>query len=453
MFGSCSFAKRSTWALGVALVTCGALSVDSPARAEAPATQPSTQPAGDEVQALIDGLSSTSWAARDAAQHKLVGLGDSAEPVLKEALARKLDEETRTRVEAALQRIEENKLLGATIITLHAKDEPANDVLTDFARQAHADFGLNRPAVAEYLRNRPAVTLDVDHKPFWEAMKLVGDATGLRPSPYSGEPKMTLDPDGGGMDWLASTRQVTAGPFIVCANSCQDTRIISYVGGGNTNNSFTLTLVAMAEPKLKILNSYAQNWLTECVDDKGNSLMPANHMSYGFSNGRAWWWNLQSSLKEPKEMGTRIARLRGTLKCSVQVKSETVEIDDIKDAKDVTKTAGGITITIRSLQNNNGSYQLTLSMTSAPFRGPGRWDQIQSIASNIQLLDAGGTPLQFNGTSSTNFNGNQMTLQLTYSPLNRNGQNAEPKKLVWEVPTETKELAVPFELTDLALPR
>ena len=47
-----------------------------------------------------------------------------------------------------------------------------------------------------------------------------------------------------------------------------------------------------------------------------------------------------------------------------------------------------------------------------------------------------------------------MDVDIQFQRQNWNGtENAgEPVKLLWEVPVETKEIAVPFEFTDLPLP-
>src|SRR4051812_28033025 len=84
----------------------------------APATTQSTS----EVDTLIHQLSSDNWRQRQAAQERLVVLGDEAREPLARAAKEGADDETRSRAESALAQIDENQAIGPSIITLHLKN-------------------------------------------------------------------------------------------------------------------------------------------------------------------------------------------------------------------------------------------------------------------------------------------------------------------------------------------
>src|SRR3954454_11097118 len=72
-----------------------------------PTTEPSTHPS-IEIQALIRQLSADSWKQRQAAQDRLVVLGDEARDALARVAKESADDETRSRAEAAVVQIDEN---------------------------------------------------------------------------------------------------------------------------------------------------------------------------------------------------------------------------------------------------------------------------------------------------------------------------------------------------------
>jgi hypothetical protein len=209
-----------------------------------------------------------------------------------------------------------------------------------------------------------------------------------------------------------------------------------------------LTIAVAAEPKLKIIGENNEQWLQECVDEHDRPIAVAGRNSInGYGNG--WWWQLAASFGEPPEGATKIGRLRGRLRFTVAVRSETIEIPDLMSAKNVSRSAGGYTVTLQEASGPaNGSYQIKLATTGPR---PITWNGGRPP---FRVLDDQGRPLMSGGHStSTNGQGRtDWTVSFnTWAPRGNN-QPGAPAKLVWEVPVETKELEVPFELTDLPLP-
>src|SRR3954464_2052731 len=95
----------------------------------------STQPVPPEIPALIKQLSDDNYQTRQDAQDQLVRFGTDARPALQELLTRTTDPEARTRAEAALGMIEENRTTGASLVTLHVADAAADVVLKELSKQ------------------------------------------------------------------------------------------------------------------------------------------------------------------------------------------------------------------------------------------------------------------------------------------------------------------------------
>src|SRR4051794_38621509 len=150
-------------------------------------TQPSTTTASSySVDELISKLSADDWQVRQNAQDKLVLLGDKARPKLDQLLRESKDLEARARAEAAIGLIEENRLIGPSIITIHMHDVPPEKVVAELGRQAYTDL----KTMPEHLwgqKDWPNVSIDIEQKPFWPALREVCEKIGLRPQNMGGD--------------------------------------------------------------------------------------------------------------------------------------------------------------------------------------------------------------------------------------------------------------------------
>jgi len=125
----------------------------------------------------------------------------------------------------------------------------------------------------------------------------------------------------------------------------------------------------------------------------------------------------------------------------------------------VSKSVGGRRFTVGELKKSGESYALPLTF----YRGAmGREEWRQLLLSNtvrqaVRILDADGNPLAIRVTSNANadMNKNESTLNLTIT-RERVGRTppepVEPAKFIYEVTTEVRDMVVPFELSDIALP-
>jgi hypothetical protein len=414
--------------------------------ADLPATEPATTQPTSQVLSLVNDLTSDQYATRQSAQKKLEEMGPAIAPQLREILAGNLTDEAQSRVRAALHRIEENQDFGPSIITIHCHNAPLLGVLEDFADQAgKVDMGFNRPEFRTMVASR-TISLDLDHADFWTALQKIEDATGLHARPGDGDGRMILD-NMGGFFAQRSSRARIAGPCLIVPQ--QSNWSLVYGRGGDSQN-LNLQLLVMVEPKLHLLGGMNVNWLRECVDEKGNSLLRPGMEGGFYANPNQWWLQMSTMLRVVPGMGRKIARLKGELPLDVQTRSETITVDNILSAKNVTKTAGGVTITIQDCVALGNQYRLTLQ-SSGTFSSPaGNWQLMQNPFTSLKLLDENDQPLQQGGPQSSIVRDGQMIMVLNYFA---NGPHLGPAaKLKWEVTTESRQMKVPFELDDLELP-
>jgi hypothetical protein len=411
-------------------------------------TQPTSRPS-QMVLALVQDLTSSQFSTRQIAQNKLEQLGEEAVPQLQEMLKNSnLSDEASARIRTALLRIQEGRQFGPSIITIHCHDAPLAGVLEDFAGQAGADLGVDRQEIREFVANRK-ISLDLDHVDFWTALRAIEDVSHLHARPNNGNGQMILDqPVGWFEPW--NGRASAFGPCLIAVQ--QINWSIQFGPGGNTTSNLSVQLAAMIEPKLRIVGPINGNWLRQCLDDRGHQLaLPGPPMNFGGEVSQ-WYTPLVTNLQVVPGMGNKIAKLTGELDFKVQTKSDLVVINDLTSALNVSRTAGGNTITIQKFTSANGQYQLQLSATGPAAQGG--WDIIQALISPLQILDDKDRPLQLIGTNSSNSPNGQMSITLAYvaAPQMNGIPIGAPKKIRWEITPETRPIKVPFELDNIELP-
>ena len=113
-------------------------------------------------------------------------------------------------------------------------------------------------------------------------------------------------------------------------------------------------------------------------------------------------------------------------------------------------------MTCRQIGNQ---YELVLVLSRgrqvAAGAAPPPWDQFrQSLLPGLRVLDAEGRPLQ-RGSPSMSGGEDRMetTVRFSAEPVQpQHDRPGPPAKLVWEIPTESREINAPFELKDLPMP-
>jgi hypothetical protein len=426
--------------------------------AGAASTQPSepqqaTTESSENVDDLIAQLGDPAFGVREQAEERLSDMGPSIEPNLQHALDHNPSDEARTRLKDLIENIEENRTLHASI-TMHYADAPVKKILDDFAAQSGSEMGINEPSIASFVEGRTA-SVDLDNAGFWQAMRVISDATGVRPA--IGQGGLSLAPDQGRpmaqVDLDNPYAQISGGLLIV-PRFGQENRMINYHGSTRTGTTL-LVFDAIPEPKLHILSAMTMDWVKECIDDKGNSLLaPAINRRFIGRNimiargPQQYELPLQVNLQETPVMGTKIARLRGELNMVVQTHSQTYEIDDITRARDVSKSDNQMTVTVVSCSKMNLNYRVDLDCTGAAVNMG-----LQDFMNSVVLIDDQGGVIQRQSPPQQMMTqhgpGEPLTIRLIFifQPTQRT-----PVKLRWEKTVDENKLMVPFEVDGLPLP-
>src|SRR5437762_2646134 len=96
------------------------------------------EPNEQDVGPLLAQLKSDDWRSRQEAVDKLVTMGDAAIPHLQQLLAGTSDNEVRSRAASAIARIEDQRRVGASMVTMKLAGVPASKAFEELFHQAQA---------------------------------------------------------------------------------------------------------------------------------------------------------------------------------------------------------------------------------------------------------------------------------------------------------------------------
>jgi hypothetical protein len=245
------------------------------------------------------------------------------------------------------------------------------------------------------------------------------------------------------------------GPFLIVASQISRTQT-RYLGGNQMAQSqFGLHMTIYAEPKITVLRTSGGVHLDEAVDDHGNSLVGSDAPGRSFwgGTGTSGSWTIYAAMHFPdKNPGTQITKFKGSTIFVIQTRAEKFVLENALSLRETTKTVNGTQITFKDMKKVGDAYQLHLRIAQPNFGGA-EWQQlVEGVQTRLQLQDAAGNTFDHRGMSSSGSNDAvDMTLDFGRFPRPDGRTLGGPAKIVWEIPTETKEVNVPIEFKDLPL--
>lgn len=406
------------------------------------AAPPVAPAAGVSLKAAFEQLADADASVRESAQDRIVQMGPAVVEPLKKLIETASDVEQRTGAQAALARIVEQASTGATMITMKMNQATPAEIVAELGKQAKTDFknfGGRNAAGQKH-------SITIDNQPFWAAVQEIGKVTGWR---LQNRGNNTIGFGPGGQEYSGPTH--IDGPFMIVAQSIHMSSNIQLGNkNNNANRNMSLNFMCFIEPKLQVSQRPYNVRLTEATDDTGKSLVFGSPMHHdNFTNDANPMWSASAPLAVPEPGAKKIASLKGQMKLMVATKIETIEIPDLLTAKNITKSAGGNSLTVKDCTVNGEQVTMNVSITFTNRR------MGHQLIQQLKLLDANGNTFQ---NPSTNGGGgmNRLDYKLTYnrSAFDDDGEKklGTPAKVVWAVPTETKPLDFNFEFKDLPLP-
>lgn len=418
--------------LAISLLTAGLFFL-TPALATPPAT--TTAPAS--VDTLLRQLSADDWAQREAAQKELVQIGDSALPSLRDLARTTTDEEVRQRAEIAIRKIEDQQLVGQTLVTLDMTDAPAEQVFAEIARQSFARLPLE--VSDEWRAAAPRLTVKANREPFWQMLKPLCAKANVHPEWRAAG--MVLAE---GYKAELDGRAVVSGPFLVLLSHGECARTIGPARNVGVSQT-TLTFNVLAEPKLNLLNRPGIATLKRAVDDQNRPLLPVQR--FGSSSAVAGG-SFSANLFFTAEAGAKSLReLAGSMPVTLSLRTETITLDKPLTAEPAKKRIGGQDVVLGPMVRENNRYLLTVECSQ---NQQALFVHNITYASMTKVLDAKGRSLPFQGLMR-----NDVIAQDRYKAVLAYGaaaDGAEPAQAVVSIHNEIRDIQIEFEYKDLPLP-
>ncbi|HSZ58309.1 MAG TPA: hypothetical protein VK797_21770 [Tepidisphaeraceae bacterium] len=386
--------------------------------------------------ALLQALSGPDWHQRREAIHQLIEIGPGGEARVRELLRRDLDREQRKNVEVAQQLIVDNRLFGASSITLHVSGAAAAEVMADISRQCSAPLPAS-PADLWKQDRWPKLTLDYDHKPFWDVMDELGRQMSF--------------------DYLSSESQevrMTPGASRRDESMSQSGAFLFTASAYAARRGMSVDLSVFAEPKVVVLRLIDLKF-DKATDDQGNPLLSQSGRGFGRRGfGGPWGRRIRTGPRQvsapfqrPADDVTHIAELRGHVTLSVQAGTARWELSDPLGTSPVTRNIDGAPVTLDKLVSAGASgYELHVSISDS--RNSAFQDEIADLLRRgLRIDDAAGRPLTIVAIDPR-----QMSLATDIEvDLSRDAKTGPPAKLIWDIPDQTRELLVPFSFKNIPI--
>ena len=315
-------------------------------------------------------------------------------------------------------------------------------------------------------------------------------------------------------EFVPPTPTCFTGPFMVqaVAANYQLYRNVNFANnaGNGGNESLSLQLQVYAEPKLRVLTAAQIPTVSEAVDGTGKSLLPAGqNQGVYFQQVNGWGWSANVQLDpagfgaaevgaananaganaggananaggaNPPAGGRVLKTLKGTLQITVATGTRTLSVPNLLGAVGQSFALGGYQVAVVKAERKDGPTPTPQRArrgpnnpnNAAPPEGPANYlislritgtgpdgtaaaqdPQLRQLGQSIEVRDADGSPLNQAGYNLDTTD-QELQLDLTFRTGPGNGYDAgPPATLVWDIPTGSEPMDVPFEFHDLPLP-
>ncbi|WP_435007692.1 hypothetical protein P12x_004957 [Tundrisphaera lichenicola] len=434
-------ATCASWMIG-----CLAIALASPASA----WQGSESALKDRVSQLVERLESPKVETRAAAEKSLIDLGPRALPLIplagdakKPDLAERIE-----RVRAKLQEMDEQTNLGASKVTLQGQGIRLTEAIKALQTQTGNVVEDLREAFGEEATN-PALDLDIQDKPFFEALDIVAEKAGVAINPYTGDGTLGLTAGAmAGSTMPKSERPMVlyTGPFRI--HFKQLGAIRDFAAGTGTA---TATLDVLWEPRLRPMLLSLKNEDLAIVDDQGKPIPPQVSQETNETGLRAGNCAVEVNLNltAPERSAKKISSLKVKGAVTVPSGMRTFQFPSLAGTN-VTQKQGDVSVTLESTEVQEQVWIVALSV-AFPGDGPAFESYRQGLFNNRTWLQKpdGSRFEQNGGFNSSGSSGGKMGFE--YMFVDAPGKPAD-HMLVYETPAKVVTIPLEFEFKDVPLP-
>jgi hypothetical protein len=407
----------------------------------------------DRVAQLVEKLEAPKTDARDAAEKSLTELGPKILPLLPDVDTIKSAElKTRlTKVRDALVETRDQASLGPSIVTIKGNAMRLTEAIRQLQKQTGNEITDLREQLGAEVTN-PAIELDIDQKPFFEALDIICKKAQVTPTFYTGDGTIGLmagAPDLpneiGGTSRAPKTKVLYSGPFRVQFKSVAAS--LDFSGeSANANAQFEIAWEPRLRPMLLALK--AEN--IKIVDDKGQDVTPSvmdesSSVILRQENPAA---EMNLNMSAPDRAAQKLASLK--VKAEVTIPAAMKVFNFPKLTKGGTQKNGDITVTLESTETEEETWRVNVELVY-PGEGAAFESYRQGLFNNrIWLQKGDGTRFVHNGGQNQT-GGEGGKLGFEYLFVDVPGKPAD-WGFMYETPSKVVTIPLEFEFKDIPLP-
>ncbi|MFO0951746.1 MAG: hypothetical protein U0835_11475 [Isosphaeraceae bacterium] len=423
----------------------GALVLAMALLSSAPATGQSADAAlKDRVGQLVERLGSEKKEAAQAAEDALLKLGARVLPLLPDA-AKAGSPERKARLERIREKLREagdQANLGASKVTLQVKGMRLSEVIQKLqASTGNAITDLREAEGGE--ASNPSLDLDIQDKPFLEALDIVCKAAEITPNFFTGDGTIGLMP-GAPMQKGPVTY---FGPFRVAFKQIGSVRDLQ-TGMSTASAQFEVAweprlrpmLLALKADEIKITDDRGKPIEAQVKDESTDVVLrPENPVA-----------EINLALSAPEREAKTIQSIKVKADLTVPAGLKTFRFPNIAVTRPASVKQGDISVTLESTEVEESVWKLNV-LLAYPGEGPAFESYRQGLFNNrLWLQRADGSRFEHNGGfSNTSSDGG--TLGYEYLFVDAPGKPGD-YGLVYETPSEVKTIPLEFEFKNVPLP-
>ncbi|MDR3632448.1 MAG: hypothetical protein P4L84_01350 [Isosphaeraceae bacterium] len=397
----------------------------------------------DRVNQLVERLEAPKLEARQAAEEGLIKLGPRVLPFLDALKGGSPERKERLEhIRAKLHEVVEATNLGASKITLKAKGIRLTEAIQKLQTQSSNLITDLREQEGVEVTN-PSLDLDIDDKPFFEALDTVCKLAEVTPNFYTGDASIGLMAGKPPENALVQY----AGPFRIAFRQITSARDLQ---GGTA--SANLQFEVAWEPRLRPMLLALKAEELEIVDDQGKKVEPqvmeeSTNVVLRPENPAA---EMNINLNAPERAAKQLKTVKIKADVSVPAGLKLFRFPTIDVKKEVVQKQGDVAVTLEGTEIDEQVWKVNVAI-AYPGGGEAFESYRQGLFNNrLWLQKPDGSRFEHNGGFS-NTASDQGKLGFEYLFVDVPGKPGE-YGLVYETPSKVQTLPLEFTFKDVPLP-
>jgi hypothetical protein len=397
----------------------------------------------DRVNQLVERLDAPKLEARQAAEDGLIKLGPRILPLLDALKGGSPERKERVEhIRSKLQEAREASNLGASKVTLKGQGIRLTEALQKLQTQTGNLITDLREQEGVEATN-PSLDLDIEDKPFFEALDTVCKLAELTPNFYTGDTSIGLmagKPPAGALVQYA-------GPFRIAFRQIASARDLQ-AGTSTANLQFEVAWEPRLRPMLLALKAEE----LEIVDDQGKKVEPqvmeeSTNVVLRPENPAA---EMNINANAPERSARQLKTVKVKADVSVPASLKTFRFRTIDVKKEAVQKQGDVSVTLEGTEVDEQVWKVNV-VVAYPGGGEAFESYRQGLFNNrLWLQKADGSRFEHNGGFS-NTASDEGKLGFEYLFVDAPGKPAD-FGLVYETPSKVQTIPLEFTFKDVPLP-